>query len=78
MMQPEIAERMKEWTELESVIGGVDMVAQLTNHRLNDFCNGLTLSGLALISERGPEIKLADDKWRAEFPELAKLDEQDE
>ena len=77
IMQSEIAGQMKEWTEVDNALG-VDGVTQLTNHEVKNFCSDLTLRGFALLSERVPELKLADDKWRAEFPELAKLEHLEE
>jgi hypothetical protein len=76
-MRAEIVDHMKRWDEVLTTAGVPEGVEKVTHHRLDDICTNLTVKGLELFVSRADELIAADDKWRANFPEQARLEPRD-
>ena len=76
-MKKQVMDHMKEWVEVLSIIGAPEGVERVADHRLEGVDTELTLKGFNLFMERSDALDWADDRWRSEFPEQAKLEPRD-
>ena len=77
MIRAEVMAHMKDWVEALTRIGVSDGVEQVANSRLESIQSELMSKGRNLFMERSDALNWADEKWRSEFPEQAKLEPRD-
>lgn len=74
-MKEEIMSHMAEWQSTFAQMGMDAEVERVADARLGDFQLNMTTSGLIVVTDRAEELKAADDAWRVNYPEQARLEQ---